>query len=258
MSPLEPILDALAVLADPPARRDWRHWAALATHLYVPDGVHAPSTFSAVLAAALPDLGEKVVLDAGCGAGLISIAALLCGARQVIACDLDPAALAATERNVRHVLGLLETSAADRGAACTHAPGRRLTLLHRDFRDLGSPASTATAAAIDIALANPPQRPAAVLAATEVAQRHLHRGGGTDGMDTIRLLLTHLTCAELWTTAASALPVSDLRIGNWEGPGLVHQARVPSSKPWSAGRVGVGPLDVVSVWSFRRMPGRGR
>lgn len=39
------------------------------------------------------------VLDFGCGSGVVAIAAALAGAREVIACDIDPDALAATEAN---------------------------------------------------------------------------------------------------------------------------------------------------------------
>jgi predicted nicotinamide N-methyase len=41
------------------------------------------------------------VLDVGCGSGVVAIAAALAGAREVVACDHDPHALAATERNAR-------------------------------------------------------------------------------------------------------------------------------------------------------------
>jgi len=43
----------------------------------------------------------KRVLDFGCGSGVVAIAAALCGAREVIACDIDPLALAATRRNAQ-------------------------------------------------------------------------------------------------------------------------------------------------------------
>ncbi|GAA3560471.1 50S ribosomal protein L11 methyltransferase [Marinobacter xestospongiae] len=41
----------------------------------------------------------KRVLDFGCGSGIVAIAAARAGARDVIACDLDPAALDAAEAN---------------------------------------------------------------------------------------------------------------------------------------------------------------
>ena len=39
------------------------------------------------------------VLDFGCGSGVVAIAAALAGAREVIACDIDPQALEATQKN---------------------------------------------------------------------------------------------------------------------------------------------------------------
>ncbi|WP_404365410.1 class I SAM-dependent methyltransferase [Marinobacter sp.] len=43
----------------------------------------------------------RTVLDFGCGSGVVAIAAALAGAREVIACDLAPAALLASEANAR-------------------------------------------------------------------------------------------------------------------------------------------------------------
>src|SRR5699024_2959141 len=42
------------------------------------------------------DLVGKTVLDFGCGSGVLGIAALLLGAKEVFACDIDPQAIAAT------------------------------------------------------------------------------------------------------------------------------------------------------------------
>ena len=41
----------------------------------------------------------KRVLDFGCGSGVVAIAAALAGAAEVVACDIDPLALAATRHN---------------------------------------------------------------------------------------------------------------------------------------------------------------
>ncbi len=49
-----------------------------------------------------PDLVRgKTVLDFGCGSGVVAIAAVKAGAARVIACDIDPVALAATRHNAR-------------------------------------------------------------------------------------------------------------------------------------------------------------
>ncbi len=47
------------------------------------------------------DLRGKSVVDFGCGSGILGLAALLLGAERVIATDIDPQALAATEDNAR-------------------------------------------------------------------------------------------------------------------------------------------------------------
>jgi predicted nicotinamide N-methyase len=43
----------------------------------------------------------KRVLDFGCGSGVVAIAAAQAGAARVVACDIDPLALAATRHNAR-------------------------------------------------------------------------------------------------------------------------------------------------------------
>lgn len=45
------------------------------------------------------DLSDKIVLDYGCGSGILGVAALLLGAKQVLAVDIDPQAILATEQN---------------------------------------------------------------------------------------------------------------------------------------------------------------
>ena len=47
------------------------------------------------------DLSDKTVVDYGCGSGILGIAALLLGAREVIAVDNDPQALIATQDNAQ-------------------------------------------------------------------------------------------------------------------------------------------------------------
>jgi len=70
-------------------------------NLVVPEEVHAPPPSSIDLARLLDvHLGETV-LDLGCGSGFLSIAAAKLGAKQVVAIDIDPRALAATVDNAR-------------------------------------------------------------------------------------------------------------------------------------------------------------
>ena len=45
------------------------------------------------------DLTDKVVIDYGCGSGILAVAALLLGAKQVHAIDIDPQAITATLAN---------------------------------------------------------------------------------------------------------------------------------------------------------------
>lgn len=47
------------------------------------------------------DLTDKIVVDYGCGSGILGIAALLLGAKEVIAVDNDPQALIATQDNAQ-------------------------------------------------------------------------------------------------------------------------------------------------------------
>lgn len=47
------------------------------------------------------DLTDKVVLDYGCGSGILGVGALLLGAKQVLAVDIDPQAVLATRQNAK-------------------------------------------------------------------------------------------------------------------------------------------------------------
>jgi methylase of polypeptide subunit release factors len=198
---------------------DWRRWADVAQGLGTAPGVHVPSAFSALLASAMGDCAGRSVVDAGCGAGLIAIAALEAGARVVTAQDRDPAALEVTERNVASVLG---------------PTGReRLRLALLDFAELGELEA-------DVLAVNPPQRPARLLAAVEADQRHLHEGGGEDGLDALREVLRHARVPEVRSTAASVLPVERL-----DRPGrILRSAELPAHPAWGARTLRV------DVWSF--------
>ena len=63
------------------------------------------------------DLTDKVVIDYGCGSGILGIAALLLGARHVYAVDIDPQAVLATNQN----------------AARNHVDNRLQAFLPEDF-----------------------------------------------------------------------------------------------------------------------------
>lgn len=170
----------------PEAASPIESWQALASELHVADGVHRPSTFSAFLAANLPDVSDASLVDAGSGAGLVTIAALSKGARHVVALDRDAAALENVHDNVRRILG---TSVL-----------RRLSLWRADWSCLGLVRA-------DMAVANPPQRPLGLLKDLPPAERRLH-DGGVDGLAAHRTLLAHARTQMLFLTASSLLPRS--------------------------------------------------
>lgn len=206
---------------------DWRTWDLLGRGLAAGEGVHRPSEFSALLASTLGDTGGMTVLDAGCGAGLIAIAALAAGAARVVAMDRDPAALESTATNVERHLG---------GEAAA-----RLELWGADFAGLGE-------RPVDVLAVNPPQRPVDLLDGVEPAQRHLHTGAGADGLDGLRLVLAHAAAAEVRTTAAPALNLAAApRFEGWGPPLRLTGAVLPLHPAWNSpdghGEVG--------IWAFR-------
>jgi D-alanine-D-alanine ligase-like ATP-grasp enzyme/methylase of polypeptide subunit release factors len=69
--------------------------------LEIPDGVYLPPDSTIELAGLLDIQPGEEVLELGCGSGLLSIAAAKLGAARVVATDLDPKALQATEKNAR-------------------------------------------------------------------------------------------------------------------------------------------------------------
>jgi ribosomal protein L11 methyltransferase len=61
-------------------------------------GTH-PTTALCLEWLASHDLTDKIVIDYGCGSGILAIAALLLGAKQAYAIDIDPQAITATVMN---------------------------------------------------------------------------------------------------------------------------------------------------------------
>ena len=61
-------------------------------------GNHA-STFLCLQWLGKTDVKNKVVIDYGCGSGILGVAALLLGAKKVYATDIDPQAVLATQQN---------------------------------------------------------------------------------------------------------------------------------------------------------------
>ncbi len=185
----------------------WTAWHRFGADLVTSPGVHRPSEFSALLASTMSDVWGRTVVDAGSGAGLIAVAALSAGASHVVAQDRDEAALRDTAANVERLLG---PSARD-----------RLSLWQADFTQLG-------VLDADVLAVNPPQRPAHLLAAVEPEHRHLHDGGGQDGLDGLRLVLAHARCHEVRSTAADVLPLAALQ----RTPRRLTAAVLPVHESW--------------------------
>ena len=61
-------------------------------------GNHA-STFLCLQWLGKTDVTDKIVIDYGCGSGILGVAALLLGAKKVYATDIDPQAVHATQQN---------------------------------------------------------------------------------------------------------------------------------------------------------------
>jgi len=203
----------------------WTAWHDLGADLTASPGVHRPSEFSALLASTLSDVWGRTFLDAGSGAGLITVAALSAGASHVVALDRDEAALRDTAANVERLLG---ASARD-----------RLSLWQANFTQLG-------VLDADVLAVNPPQRPTHLLDGVEPEHRHLHEGGGRDGLDGLRLILTHARCHEVRTTAADVLPLEALR----RTPRRLATASLPMHPSWEP--MVHAEEAKVSVWAFDR------
>lgn len=69
-------------------------------------GNHA-STFLCLQWLGKIDVKDKIVIDYGCGSGILGVAALLLGAKKVYATDIDPQAVLATKQNAE-LNGVLE------------------------------------------------------------------------------------------------------------------------------------------------------
>ncbi len=61
-------------------------------------GTH-PTTALCLEWLASNDVSDKVIIDYGCGSGILAVAALLLGAKKAYAVDIDPQALTATQAN---------------------------------------------------------------------------------------------------------------------------------------------------------------
>ncbi len=110
--------------------------------LRIPEGVHHPPPSTVELAARLDVREGDRVLDLGCGAGLLAIAAARLGAGQVVAADIDSRALEATGQNA------LANGVADKIEICAGA-----------WYEALNGRSAGDAGLFDVIVATPPQTP---------------------------------------------------------------------------------------------------
>jgi methylase of polypeptide subunit release factors len=147
-------------------------------------GVHTPSPFTQALVSALPRVDGLDVIDAGCGAGAVTVALLHRGAAHVSAWDIVPAAIEDTLENVRR-----------------HADPARVTTRLESFDGLAG-------AQADLLVTNPPQRPRSVWEQLPADARGIG-AGGEDGLEKLATILA-ATCAPRVITSISTLTAPDL------------------------------------------------
>ena len=150
----------------------------------VSPGVHTPSPFTQALISALPRVDGLDVIDAGCGAGAVTVALLLRGAAHVSAWDIVPAAIEDTLENVRR-----------------HADAGRVTPRLAPFDHLAERPA-------DLLVTNPPQRPRAVWEQLPADARGIG-AGGEDGLEKLEIILAN-TSAPRVITSISTLTAPDL------------------------------------------------
>jgi precorrin-6B methylase 2 len=150
----------------------------------VSPGVHTPSPFTQALVAALPRVDGLSVIDAGCGAGSVTVALLRRGAAHVSAWDIVPAAIDDTLENVAR-----------------HADPSRLSTHLGSFDQLADVPA-------DLLVTNPPQRPRAVWKHLPADARGIG-AGGEDGLEALETILAK-TAAPRVITSISTLTAPDL------------------------------------------------
>jgi methylase of polypeptide subunit release factors len=202
--------------------------AVAASELHWSEGVHAPSAFSELLVDSLPDPAGLVCVDAGCGAGLVTVSLLRRDARAVFAFDKDRYAVADARGNVARL-----------------APDpRRARIRIGGFAELsGEPC--------ELLLCNPPQRPRALWDDLPRAAQRPFFVAGDDGLGAVRLVLS-LTPAPRAIFSLSSITCPDA------GPLAAEfgrHARLLGERPiehdpiW--GRIAPDLLAPARVWELR-------
>jgi methylase of polypeptide subunit release factors len=150
----------------------------------VSPGVHTPSPFTQALVNALPRVDGLDVIDAGCGAGSVTVALLRRGAAHVSAWDIVEAAIGDTLENVgRYADPALVTPHLETFDGLAYAPA-------------------------DLLVTNPPQRPRVVWEQLPADARGVG-AGGEDGLEKLEIILA-ATCAPRVITSISTLTAPDL------------------------------------------------
>jgi methylase of polypeptide subunit release factors len=152
--------------------------------LRVSPGVHRPSPFTQAVVNALPRVDGLQVIDAGCGAGAVTVALLRHGAAHVSAWDIVPEAVEDTIENARR-----------------HADAARVTPHLGSFDHLADEDA-------DLLVTNPPQRPRSVWEQLAADSRGVG-AGGENGLEKLELILAS-TRASRVITSISSLVAPDL------------------------------------------------
>ena len=150
----------------------------------VSPGVHTPSPFTQALISVLPRVDGLSVIDAGCGAGAVTVALLRRGAAQVSAWDIVAAAIDDTLENVAR-----------------HSDPARLSTHLGSFDDLADVPA-------DLLVTNPPQRPRAVWEHLPADARGIG-AGGEDGLEKLETILASTTAPRV-ITSITTLTAPDL------------------------------------------------
>jgi methylase of polypeptide subunit release factors len=194
----------------------------------VSPGVHTPSPFTQALVAALPRVDGLDVIDAGCGAGAVTVALLRRGAAHVSAWDIVPAAIDDTLENARR-----------------HADAALVTPRLGSFDELGDTPA-------DLLVTNPPQRPRSVWEQLPADARGVG-AGGEDGLENLELILAS-TRAPRVITSISTLTAADLepiaRRHGFERTTLLADVQGAHDPVWRY----AGSLEDarIRVWDLRR------
>jgi methylase of polypeptide subunit release factors len=192
------------------------------------EGVHAPSAFSELLVDSLPDPADLVCVDAGCGAGLVTVALLRRGARSVFAFDKDRYAVADARANVARLT----------------PDTRRARIRIGGFAELsGEPC--------ELLVCNPPQRPRALWADLPRAAQRPFFVAGDDGLGAVRLVLS-LTSAPRAIFSLSSITCPDagpLAAEFGRHARLLGERSIEHDPIW--GRIAPAVLAPARVWELR-------